>query len=97
MGIWLIFSPFILSYGGNSSWNQVMLGVIVAVLAAIRYLFPKNLTSNGLLLSAGLWLILSPFLLRYAKTVAYLNEITCGIAIVIMAAIHSSVSLKEET
>lgn len=35
LGIWLIFAPFILGYSTNTAalWNDIILGIIVAVLA----------------------------------------------------------------
>jgi len=36
LGIWLIIAPFVLSYSGVAAamWNDIIVGIIVAVLAA---------------------------------------------------------------
>lgn len=42
LGIWLVFSPFILDYGmGSVVWNDVIVGILLAVLASWGASRPK--------------------------------------------------------
>jgi hypothetical protein len=67
-GIWLIISPF---WGGFYTvpaplWNTLIVGVGVTVLALIRAAYPtENVGLSWINLILGLWLIVSPSLLRY--------------------------------
>ncbi len=88
-GLWLIISPFVLSFAGSTGmWDAVIVGVIGIVLAWIRYANPANAPVlswiNALL---GVWLIISPFLFGMAGVTALLwDYIIVGIAFVVFGA-----------
>lgn len=87
-GIWEIIAPFVLGYSSNSTatTNDVIVGIIVAVLAAIRFFgaYAAAWLSwvNAVL---GLWLIAAPFVLHYGGT-ARTNDIIVGIIMAVLGA-----------
>lgn len=86
LGIWLIISPWIFSYtSGSAKWNQLAFGIVVAVLAAIRYMAPSQVWASWLNLLAGIWMIIAPFILSYQRTAAYWNEVLVGIAVALLS------------
>lgn len=89
LGIWLIISPWIYGYtaanGVGGVWNSVIVGIIIAVLAAIRFFgaFSQAWMSwiNALL---GLWMIISPWVYNYTLDTGRMwNSIIVGILVVI--------------
>lgn len=89
-GLWLIIAPFAFSFGGSVSalWNHVIVGAVVAIVALIRSADPD--ARQGLSwvnVVAGLWLIVSPFVLGYsAVNAAQNNAIIMGIIITALGA-----------
>jgi hypothetical protein len=94
LGIWLLVAPFILSYTSSiAQWNDIIVGIIVLVLAAIREWQPEEWSGlswvNAL---AGAWLVFAPFILAYSSVTAALwNDIIVGIVVAVLA-IWSAVS-----
>ncbi len=89
-GIWVIIAPFVLGYSvvtGVAKTNDVVVGFVVLVLAAIRF-FGAYIQAwlswiNALL---GLWLIIAPFVLGYSPVqAAMVNDIIMGIIIAVLA------------
>jgi hypothetical protein len=88
-GIWLIISPWVYGtvYSAGSAWNNIIVGIIIAVFAAIRFFSPRSAVGlswiNALL---GIWMILSPWIYRYAANRPRLwNSIIMGIIVVILS------------
>src|SRR5947209_1729350 len=87
-GLWLIISPFVLGYTDMTTalWNSIILGVLVAVLAGIRAAYPtENVGLSWINLLFGLWLIISPFVLRFDNPRPTWNEVILGIIVGILA------------
>lgn len=95
-GAWLVLAPFILGFqatGGHVDgyWNEVVVGIVVALLALVRSFAP----GEGSWLSAvnvvlGLWLVASPFALAYQgpdAAAATTVDVSAGIVIVLMATV----------
>ena len=61
--LWLIVSPFVLGFAGSTGmWDAVVVGVVVLVLAWIRYANPSGTAVLSWLVALlGVWLILSPY------------------------------------
>lgn len=86
LSIWLIISPWILNYSSSAAkWNQVIFGIVVLILSAVRYLVPAQSWASWLNGLAGLWMIIAPFILSYSRSVSYWNEIIVGAVIAILA------------
>lgn len=88
LGIWLVIAPFTLMYGvATATWNDVILGLVIATLAAIR-LFgafgASALSWTNVFL--GAWLVAAPFALGYvALTAALWNDILVGLTVMVLA------------
>ena len=76
-GAWLIISPFVLDFGlvHTPMWNAVIVGIVVAVFAATRAYLPHRAVGLSWLdVALGIWLIVSPFVLRYTSVPAAMNN-----------------------
>lgn len=87
LGLWLFASPWVLGYLDNpyAAWNAYALGAGVVVLAAIATYMPEAWEEmiNTL---AGVWLILSPYLLGFAShTMVALNTVAIGVLVTAFA------------
>jgi hypothetical protein len=71
LGIWLFFSPWILSFYSAmpaASWNFFILGAAFVVFGAFA-LNQRNLWEEWVNLVLGVWMIISPWVLRYAGNI----------------------------
>lgn len=76
-GLWLISAPFVLGYTYLTSalWNDVIVGIVVAAIAAVRVAGPLRHASVSWINAAlGAWLIVAPFVLTYSAQAAALAE-----------------------
>ncbi len=89
LGIWLIIAPFVLNYAnlGVAETNDIIVGIIVAVVAAIRSFGGFGQPGwSWINILAGIWLIIAPFVLGYSNNATPLwNDIILGIIIAILA------------
>jgi hypothetical protein len=86
-GIWLIISPFLLNYTSTQAqWQQVVVGIIVAVLAMVRYFNPEMTWASWINALAGIWMIITPFATNFQTTAATWNAVIFGILIAIVGA-----------
>ena len=91
LGLWLIVAPFALFYRGISAalWDNVIVGIIIAVLAGWRALGKESLrmtVTSWVIAPLGLWTFIAPFALRYAGNAnAMWNNVIVGIVVVILA------------
>lgn len=90
LGLWLIAAPFVLTFTAHrgSEWNNIIVGAIVAVLAAIRL---WGGVGTGWLswvnVVLGLWLIVSPWIFGNSNVSAILwDDIIIGAIIVVFGA-----------
>lgn len=96
LGIWLIVSPFALLYRGISEalWDNVIVGVCVAVLAVWRAVARETEDLAGvswIMALLGLWTLVSPFLLGYSRMrEAMWNDVVVGIVIGVLAIYRAS-------
>ena len=87
LGIALIVSPWLFDYSGGPAVNSVLVGTLIAVLAASRLASLR--TSAGLSainLILALWIIGSPWVYGYSASVGAGREnVILGVAIAILA------------
>lgn len=94
-GIWLIISPFILNYSmGGVQWNQFIFGIIIAVLAAIRFFFTGAHWASWLAALCGLWMIIAPYAMSQASTGARWASVIGGIVALIAALANTSTNAE---
>jgi len=88
-GVWIIISAWVYGaiYTSGSAWNSIIVGIVIAVLAAIRFFAPRSAVGlswiNALL---GIWMIISPWVYGYAATSAgrMWNSVIFGIIVLIL-------------
>ena len=89
LGLWTIFSPFLLGFSGvlPAVWNGLEVGLLVAFFSGIRVSIGYNQTIwSWCTVLFGLWLIVSPFVLGFAKTSsATWNDIIVGFVILLLS------------
>ncbi|HEV7815018.1 MAG TPA: SPW repeat protein [Janthinobacterium sp.] len=86
LGLWLIVSPWVFAYPGGSPqmMNAIISGIIVAALAAFD-LYKTYFWAVVVNLLVGIWVAISPWVLRVTDQRAMWNELIVGIAIVVLA------------
>ena len=97
-GIWLVIAPFALNYAGlgASTTNDVILGIVIGILALIRLGSPSQVWASWLMMIAGLWLIISPFVLGYSSMgTVVANDVILGIIVGVFAIASTSTSSIE--
>jgi hypothetical protein len=84
LGIWVIVSPFALAFHSPKAiWNNVIIGVLVGILALIRWSM-RQPGWSWLNLILGPWLVISPFVL-FLSGPAMWNNVILGIIIAALA------------
>lgn len=87
IGAWMLVSPWVLGYSDQyaATMNALILGAVLVVEAFLN-LDVHNIAEEGLDLVAGLWLVISPFVLGFASTTpAALNAVAAGLLSVLFA------------
>ncbi len=85
-GIWLIIAPWVLGYSARDPrWNDVVFGIIVAVLALIRVsgAYRADFLSwiNALI---GVWLFVAAFTIDHTAVASW-NDVILGIIVFLLA------------
>lgn len=100
VGIWLIISPSV--YGEptvpGAAWNSIIVGIIIAIFAAIRFFAPRSAVGlswiNALL---GIWMIISPWIYGYTANTGFMwNSVIVGL-IALVLAIWSAAATRSPT
>jgi hypothetical protein len=82
LGLWLIFSPFILGFSASRAamWNNIAVGLICLFLAT------GNKWEDGgvqaLIVPLGIWLFISPFVLGFSTLAFVLNNILTAFVVI---------------
>ena len=88
-GIWLLLSPFVIHFHNapRAVETNVVCGIIVALLAAVRALAaPRQAWISWLNALVGLFVLLSPWALDFARAhAATTNNVAAGITIIALA------------
>ena len=89
-GVWVVISAWVYGaiYTTGNAWNSIIVGILIAVLAAIRFFAPRSAVGlswiNALL---GIWMIISPWVFGYAgvNTARMWNSVVFGIIVLILS------------
>lgn len=88
-GAWLFFSPYALNYSDMTSaaaWMAFALGIALVVLAVAALADPTQIWEERVHLVIGVWLIVSPFVLRYNMEAAPIwNQGIVGLLILVIS------------
>ena len=90
-GIWLIISPFVLSYSGkDATWNPIVFGAIVGLLALGRFGGAFRATAlSWLNMAIGVWLFISAWWLADTARAAW-NVGVMGVVVFVLAALSAA-------
>lgn len=98
-GVWLTIAPAVLGYSSAADaarWNDLIVGVVLIVLAAIRLTrFARVLPTTLVTVGVGVWLIAAPFALEYGfaprSALISLNDMVVGALLAFLALLaHAS-------
>ena len=96
LGIWVIVSPFVLAFHSPKAvWSNVITGIVVGILAIIRW-STHQMGWSWLNLILGIWLVISPFVL-FASGAAMWNNVILGIIIAAFALTNTYSKVSAET
>jgi len=88
LGIWLFFSPWILRFHPalpGPSWNFFLLGIAMVVFAAFA-LNLRTLWEEWVNLALGIWMIISPWVLRFSDNSAARDDaIVVGVIVALIS------------
>ena len=88
LGAFLFLSPWIFGFGGTAAENANIAGIVIAALA-IAALAAFAVWEEWLNLIAGLWTLVSPWVLSFqADTKAMTISVIVGAAVAILAAVE---------
>ena len=88
-GIWLLISPFVLAFraSGVATGNNIVLGIIIALLALYRFFNPtRGVGASWLNVLLGIWVLISPWVLGFGVLpTPTTNNVVMGIIVIILA------------
>jgi hypothetical protein len=90
LGLWLLLAGFVLSTAVRPVMTEeVVLGIIIACLAAISMAWPTAGVS-WLVALAGLWTLVAPAVISYAGLPASrINDIVVGIVVLVLGCVDA--------
>ncbi len=91
-GLWVLISPWLFHYNTDTTamWISVVVGVVIAILAAIRFSGNGPVGLSWINLILGIWVIISPWVIGYsANSSAMWDHIIVGIIIGILAIVSA--------
>lgn len=107
VGLWLVLAPWFYDHGIQQAfWNDMIIGVAVLVIAAIRFWKPTHFTKlSWVNLVLGVWLVAAPFVLSYdrlttvqigAPNIAFWNDIVLGLILILLAGASAKIAENAE-
>jgi hypothetical protein len=99
LGIWLIASPWVFDYSGTPAvMNSVMIGILIAILAASRLASLRDTASlSGVNLVLAVWTAASSWLFGYAQNVAGVRDnVIVGIVIAALAVWSGGATIADQ-
>ncbi len=92
-GLWLIISPYVFGFAQGVA-NSVIVGIVVAVLALIRFINPAQAAWLSWINTVlGIWLIVSAIVMGIAAA-PFWNMLILGVVIAVMAIWSTSSTAK---
>lgn len=90
-GIWLIISPWVLNFqSGDSYWNPIVFGAIVACLAFVRAAGAyRESALSWINWLVGIWLFISGFWLAQSNAAQW-NDWIMGVVVFVLALISAT-------
>ena len=85
IGIWLMAAPAILSYNEAGSNSSHIVGPLSPLLRS--FLFGKRPMVYASLTMPACWLLLAPWVLGYTNSFSIINDMACGVLVLILASV----------
>jgi hypothetical protein len=80
IGVWMMFAPAVLGYGGEAATSDYVVGPLIASFGLIAaWEITRALRVCNLVL--GAWLATSPLYLSHLSRASLLNAVVCGAAV----------------
>jgi hypothetical protein len=95
-GIYLLISAWIGGVSAGNRANGIIFGIIVAVLAALRFSESAGRWASWVNALIGIWLIISPWVYGYADESWMWNSIIVGIIMLVLGAWSAMASRMSE-
>jgi len=84
-GAWMFVSAFVLGMPNGHFWNNVVVGAVIAIVAAYSAITRGGSRSaSGLATILGLWSIVTPFVYASSTTMLW-SDVISGIIIAVLA------------
>jgi hypothetical protein len=99
LGIWVLISPFVLGYSHDKGaiWNNVISGIIIMVIAAVRIWGNAMPRISWINFIVGIWLIISPWAANFSLGSGFAwNQVIVGIMVAVFSAL-SAISVRTYT
>lgn len=93
LGIWLMCSPAILSYGDPAKDNDRIVGPTAASFAIIA-ICEATRPMRWLNVLAGIWLVAAPWVLGYAETSATVNSVCVGLGMALLSLVRGRIDAR---
>lgn len=87
LGAWMVLSPWVYGFSADHAamLNAVIFGAAIVVYSVIELSIPR-MWEEWLMLAAGVWLLVSPWVLDFqAKSAAMWNTAVSGIVLAVLA------------
>lgn len=91
VGIWLMASPAVLSYGGNAAINDRIIGP-VAITFATTAIWESTRAVRWVNVALGAWLLVVPWILMYGVTTPIINSMVAGLLLIAFGLIRGPVN-----
>ncbi len=93
LGIWLMASPAILSYGQTGADNAHIVGPLVVTFAFVAcWEVTRSLRVVNVL--TGLWLLAAPWVLGYEYALPIINDMVVGALVIILALVEGRIEAR---
>ena len=85
VGLWLVFSPYILAYSFTATAGQTIIGILMIAVAGFRFSLPVIAWPSWINAVLGVELISMPFSIATHGSAIYWNTLLAGLIIVGMS------------
>lgn len=86
LGAWIAVSPWALGYTSTAAIvNSLIFGIGIIVFGVVREAMPSMIWSSWVNFAAGIWVIISPFILQMNTMAAYWNLVITGVLVGIIS------------
>ncbi|MEU0529050.1 SPW repeat domain-containing protein [Amycolatopsis tolypomycina] len=98
--LWLGFAPYVLHFsqvrGGLANGIDVAVALVVAVLALIRTVVPRDFPAFSVVNAAlGLWLVAAPFVLGYTRARIVVVDLVVGVLLLTLSGLSAALTYRQ--